>query len=92
MHVSFVLACLVVGLAATTAEESTMKVNFPDPRPKGSAPPVMDDLSYQVMHTIKGSYTAIGPLQVRTPSITCAARANPVLFEAVLPPRVPRLS
>jgi hypothetical protein len=67
MHVSVVLACLV-GLAATTAEESTMKVNFPDPRPKGSAPPVMDDLSYQVMHTIKGSYTAIGPLQVRAPS------------------------
>ena len=65
---SVVLACLV-GLAATTAEESTMKVNFPDPRPKGSAPPVMDDLSYQVMHTIKGSYTAIGPLQVRAPYI-----------------------
>ena len=71
MHVSVVLAFLV-GLAATTAEESTMKVNFPDPRPKGSAPPVMDDLSYQVMHTIKGSYTAIGPLQVRARPLPAA--------------------
>ena len=45
-------------------EASTFNVKFSDPRPQGSAPPVQDDLSYQVMHMIKGSYTAVGPLQV----------------------------
>ena len=63
--VSLLLGLFLLHLGnAVDLGTATFKVDFNDPRPQSPGPPVNDDLMYQVIHTIKGSYTAIGPLQV----------------------------
>ena len=60
------LALVFSVLFLADASEVGINLNVEDRRPNA---PVQDDLSYKIIQTIKGSYTAIGPLQVSCPQM-----------------------